>query len=79
MTEVLLTQSGVKQDEKLALLACMANLYEVAQWMRPNDPQADLLGRRLLDATAGCDRRLTPECADAGLEFLDQWYSNAWD
>jgi hypothetical protein len=76
VTEVLLTQSGIEQGEKLKLLGRMANLYEVAQWMRPSDPQADALGRQLLDAIRSCDGTLNQDCAQSGLQFLDQWYGD---
>lgn len=77
VTEVLLSGHGVAMTPKLELLGRMANLYEVAQWMRPSDPQADALGRKLLESTASCDGILTLECIELGHRFLDQWYGAA--
>jgi hypothetical protein len=79
VTEVLLTETGVTTTGKLDLLGRMANLYEVAQWMRPGDPEADALGKRLLESVSSCNGTLSPACVEAGLGFLDQWYANNWD
>lgn len=79
VTEVLLSQHIIAMTPKLDLLGRMANLYEVAQWMRPSDPQADALGKRLLDSIASCDGTLDTVCGEKGLKFLEQWYENAWD
>jgi len=78
VTEVLLAEHATEQTQKLALLGRMANLYEVAQWMRPSDPEADELGRRLLDAAA-CKGAMTHGCAESALQFLDRWYVDHWD
>jgi hypothetical protein len=57
----------------------MSNLYEVAQWMRPSDPAADALGRRLVDAATCPGGKLNADCANLGFRFLDDWYTNNWE
>lgn len=79
VTEVLISEHRIAMTPKLDLLGRMANLYEVAQWMRPSDPAADALGRRLLESISSCNGTLNSDCTEAGLRFLDEWYSNAWD
>jgi hypothetical protein len=79
VTEVMLARESIKKTEKLKLLGRMANLFEISQWMRPSDPQADEFGRRLMEATASCNGTLDATCADAGFRFLDGWYSDPWD
>jgi hypothetical protein len=79
VTEVLLTEKAIALNEKLKLLGRMSNLYEVAQWMKPSDPAADTLGRRLVEATSCSRGKLNGECAELGFRFLDDWYSNNWE
>jgi len=75
-TEVLLTRLQRTSDERLALLARMAHLSEVAPWMLPSDLAATELARRLREGAADrCGDRLRPSCVDGLFAVLDTWYA----
>jgi hypothetical protein len=78
-TVELMTKYHIESNEKLELLCRMADLFEVAQWMRPSDPEANDFGVRLLESMDHCDDLSTAECFGLGIEFLDGWYDNRWD
>jgi len=73
-TEVLLERENLLGDEKLASLAEMTHLYEIARWKLPSRPSAFVLGEDLKAAAGDCPAKAVGPCVERGLRFLDEWY-----
>jgi hypothetical protein len=74
VTEELLTQNGLGDDARLALLGKMTHLYEITPWMRPSDRAAQQLGEELIVATGQCVPSGITECVNRAFQYLDGWY-----
>lgn len=72
-TEVLVESLERGHEAKLALLGRVGHVYEIAPWMRPTDPAAHELGRRILEA-GDCGEQLTSKCLSRAFAFMDRWY-----
>jgi hypothetical protein len=73
-TEVLLAERNLLEDDKLASLAEMTHLFEIARWKLPSRPRAFTLGEDLKAAAGDCPARDVLPCVERGLAFLDRWY-----
>jgi hypothetical protein len=74
-TEVLLERRNLLGDEKLASLAEMTHLYEIARWQLPSRPRTFALGEALKAAAGTCPAKEVRPCVERGLHFLDEWYA----
>lgn len=76
-TEVLVASLGRSQDENLALLGRMAQLYEITPWRMPADPVAHGIGLELMGAAGRCETGEISACVERAFKFLDGWYGPA--
>jgi hypothetical protein len=71
-TEVLVASLGRSEEEDLALLGRMAQLYEITPWRMPSDPVAHGIGLELMAAAGRCEGDVSP-CVEKAFQFLDAW------
>lgn len=76
-TEVLLAEQNLLGDPRLAELAEMTHLFEIARWRLPSRPAAFQLGRDLAAAMGQCAPEDVQPCVESGFEFLDGWYETS--
>ena len=73
-TEVLLSDLDLLDHPKLAQLAEMTHLFEIARWRLPSRPLAFGLGNGLVAAVGTCPPGDVHACVERGFRFLDDWY-----
>ncbi|MCI5066763.1 chromate resistance protein [bacterium] len=75
VTRVLVEEHDLLQNDHLALLSKMADIFEIVPWMRAFDPDAEVLGRGLLQIV-GDEQETVKSRLERGFRYLDEWYAS---
>ena len=76
VTEVL-SEGRRDNDDKLAFLATVAHLFEIAPWRLPSEPAAERFGHEMMALSNRCDAQDLTPCVERVFDFLDDWYGTS--